>query len=197
MINDLLEKRYACKLFTKEKVKEEDLERMKESIRLSPSSFNLQPWKIKIVDNQDTLKELQKFSWNQKQVGTASHLFVFCAFENLEKRKKDLLELLRGKIESEKIDLMKERLEEYLDGFSLKNQSLLSEREVFIAMENLLLCVEDLGYSACPIGGFEADKYKEILGIQNNLNPIILVAVGIAKDSQRPKFRFKDKDIFF
>ena len=37
---------------------EDKLTKLKEAIRLAPSSFNWQPWKIKIIDDKETLTKL-------------------------------------------------------------------------------------------------------------------------------------------
>jgi nitroreductase len=78
-----------------------------------------------------------------------------------------------------------------------EDQEAMSERELFMPVENLLLIATDLGYAACPVGGFEADKYSKILDIPKNLKPIVVVPVGIPIDEPRPKFRFSDEEVFF
>ena len=50
-----------------------------EMIRLTPSSANIQPWKIKIITDQKLKEKLFPYSAKQKQVTTCSHLLVFCA----------------------------------------------------------------------------------------------------------------------
>ena len=71
--------RYAVKKFDGKKVPEERVNKLKELIRYSPSSYNIQPWKIKIVTDQATKEKLAPVSWNQLQITTCSHLLVFCA----------------------------------------------------------------------------------------------------------------------
>lgn len=170
---------------------------MKEAIRFAPSSYNIQPWKIKIISDKETLLKLQEVSVNQAQIGTASHLFVFCAYENLNENKDKLLVNMKRKIPEEKLNLFKKMLEGFMQRFTKDEQSRLSERELFMPVENLMLSATDLGYGSCPVGGFEADKYKEILNISDNLKPIVVVPVGIPVDTPREKFRFDEEDIFF
>jgi len=194
---DAIKKRYAAKSFTGEKIKSEDLEKLKEAIKLAPSSFNWQPWKIKIIDNKETLEKLQAASWNQPQVGTASHLFVFCAMDSLVLNNKKIAESMKVNLPQDKFQMYSKMLNDAISNISVESQRAMSERELFLPVENLLLTSTALGFASCPMGGFNASEYKKILDIPENLTPIVIVPVGIASDEARPKFRFKNEEIFF
>ena len=78
---DKLNWRYATKLFdTEKKVNDEQLEFLKEAIRLSVSSYGLQLYKVFIIEDPELRKQLRKASWDQSQITDASHLFVFCNY---------------------------------------------------------------------------------------------------------------------
>jgi len=194
---DLIKKRYASKLFDGQKIPQKDFNKILEAIRLSPSSFNLQPWKIKIVEDRKILEKLEKASYDQKQIGTCSHLLVFCAVKNLEKNKDKLFLNMENKMPGEKFVEYEKRLNDFFAYTSKENLFKLSGGELFIALENAMLCTTDLGYASCPIGGFEVEKYKKILNIPENLTPIVICPIGIPLDNAREKFRFSEKEIFF
>jgi nitroreductase len=88
---DIIKKRYAAKNFSGENIAESKIAEMKEAIKLAPSSFNWQPWKVKIVEDNQTLKKLQEVSWGQPQIGNASHLFIFCAVDSFEENNEKLI----------------------------------------------------------------------------------------------------------
>ena len=70
--------RYATKKFdAAKKISKEDLEKIKEAIRLSASSYGLQPYQVFIIENPEMRAQLQPVSWGQSQIVEASHLFVF------------------------------------------------------------------------------------------------------------------------
>ena len=196
-ILDIIKKRYATKNFSGEKISDDVLEALKESIRLAPSSFNWQPWKIKIIDDPKTLKELQKYSWDQPQVGSASHLFIFCSVQDIDKNNERLLLKMKDNIPKDRFDALKSMTEGALKNMTEDDKEKMSERELFMPVENLLLTATDLGYAACPMGGFQADKYSEILKIPKDLKPIVIVPVGIPVDEPRKKIRFDYEEIFF
>lgn len=194
---DLIKKRYACKLFSSEKILEKDLNEILEAVRLAPSSFNLQPWKIKVVSEKEILKKLESASFNQKQIGTCSHLFVFCAMKDLDEHKEKLLKEMKEKMSEEKYIEYGKMLNQFFEHMSKEDLFRLSERENFIALENAILVSTELGYSSCPMGGFQTEKYSEILKLDDNLVPVVVLPMGIAKDESREKFRFKKEEIIF
>jgi nitroreductase/dihydropteridine reductase len=92
-----LEWRYATKLFdTNKKVTDENLEKIVEAIRLTPTSFGLQPYHFYVVSNQEIKDKIQAVAWNQPQVGTASHIIVFAARTDLMKNKDEYFSLISG-----------------------------------------------------------------------------------------------------
>ena len=82
-MNSLLEDmhfRYATKLFDPtKKVNSKDLEELQEILRLSPSSFGLQPWKFLVITEPTIRAKIREHAWGQSQVTDCSHLFVLCA----------------------------------------------------------------------------------------------------------------------
>ena len=55
--------RYATKKFnSKKKVAPSDLELIKEAVRLAPSSYGLQLFKVIIIENQELKKKFQEFA---------------------------------------------------------------------------------------------------------------------------------------
>ena len=64
-----------------EKVSEEKVERILEAARLAPTSSGLQPFEIFVVTNQEVKNQLKEAASNQPQVGDASHVLVFAAWD--------------------------------------------------------------------------------------------------------------------
>src|ERR1700745_4338681 len=75
--------RYATKKMTGAKIASDKLNRILEAIRLSASSFGLQPYNILVVEDPETRKKLLSAAYNQSQITDASQLLVFAAWENL------------------------------------------------------------------------------------------------------------------
>src|SRR6187431_2251773 len=76
--------RYATKKFdSTKKISTEDLNTLKEAIRLSTSSYGLQPYKVIIVENPELRAQIQPAAWGQSQIVEASHLLIFANQTNL------------------------------------------------------------------------------------------------------------------
>lgn len=70
--------RYATKKFdSTKKIAAEDINILKEAIRLSSSSYGLQPYKVIFVENPELRAQLQPAAWGQSQIVEASHLIIF------------------------------------------------------------------------------------------------------------------------
>ena len=76
-IINALNRRYATKKFDpNKKVSQNDLDILFEALKLSPSSFGLQPRKFIHVKNPKTRKQLQEASRGQAQITEASVLII-------------------------------------------------------------------------------------------------------------------------
>ena len=81
-IIDSLNWRYATTKFDRnKKISDSDILKLKEIVKLSPSSWGLQFYKILIFSSQDIKDKLLPAAYSQKQVADCSHLFVFCSLK--------------------------------------------------------------------------------------------------------------------
>ena len=76
--------RYATKKFdATKKISASDLNTLKEAVRLSASSYGLQPYKVIIVENPEIREKLKAAAYGQTQITDASQLFIFANDLNL------------------------------------------------------------------------------------------------------------------
>ncbi|MBI2101861.1 NAD(P)H-dependent oxidoreductase [Candidatus Woesearchaeota archaeon] len=190
---DIVMERYATKLFDGRKLPESKVNELLEIIRYSPSSFNIQPWAIKVITDAKLKEKLTPVSMNQKQIESCSHLLVFCANKDIAGNI-DKLEKLMNKAGASTayIDIMR--------GFdkSLSEEQKLSwaQRQVYLALGNALNGAKALGFDSCPMEGFDPKEYARILKLPKNLVPTALCPIGYAADKQKQKLRFDYKDVF-
>jgi len=190
--------RYACKKFDGQKIAAEEFEKLQELIRYAPSSFNLQTWKIKVVEDAQTKEKLLPATWNQPQINTCSHLLVFCAVKNVEKQI-DMLEaaLEKGDSPAESTAAYVKMMRDFASNMDEAQKLAWAQRQVYLAVENALLGAKALGFDSCPMEGFDAAQYSQILQLPENLVPTCVVPVGYAADEQREKLRFSKEEVFF
>ena len=64
-----------------------------------------------------------------------------------------------------------------------------ASRNVAIVVDHLIMASTDLGLGTCWIGAFKPDAARKILGIPENVHPVVFVTVGYAADQPKPKTR--------
>ena len=189
----IVHERYAVKLFDGRKLPEEKVNRLFEIIRYAASSFNIQPWVVKVVTDQKLKERLTPASMNQKQIESCSHLLVFCANKDIAGNIDRLEELMKkAGASTAYIEIMR--------GFekSLSNEQKLSwaQRQTFLALGNALNGAKALGFDSCPMEGFDPKEYSKILNLPPNLVPTAVCPIGYAADSPKEKLRFPKEEVF-
>jgi nitroreductase len=92
-----LQWRYATKKFdTTKKISDADVHTLTEAIRMTPTSFGMQPYHFYIVSSQDMRDQIGPVAWGQPQISTCSHLIIFVARSDLLVLTDDLFTTMSG-----------------------------------------------------------------------------------------------------
>lgn len=93
---NIAKSRYTTKKYnSSKKISEDEIEQLKEILRLAPSSINSQPWKFTFVSDENLKDQLAKASYfNEHKVKDASHLVIFSVIDNIEKFEKQIQDSL-------------------------------------------------------------------------------------------------------
>ena len=195
---NILEERFATKKFDGKKIDEDKIEQIMEMIRLSPSALNLQPWKIKIIADEDLKEKLSPASMDQPQIKSCSHLLVFCANSNLKGNADKLINDLKASgIPEKNIQFLESVLNNFLRMFPGEEGIHEAQQNAFIPAITAIYAAKSLGIDSCPMQGFNPAAYSEILELPDTLVPTIIVPLGYAADKPMPKVRFPKEEIFF
>jgi nitroreductase len=185
--------RYATKKFdSTKKISDEDLEIIKESLRLVPSSYGLQPFKFLFIENTSLRQQLKEKSFNQSQITDASHLLVICSLteiseEYINKQIQNIAQIRSVSIES-------------ISGFGnyVKNQILhlkdeyvaeWNAKQAYIALGQILHTCASLRIDATPMEGFEKEAYDEILNLKKQgLQSVLVCPIGYRSEEDTNQF---------
>lgn len=193
--------RYATKQFDADKKIDEDTMRtLTEALRLSPSSFGLQPWKFIVISNSELKAALRPHSWDQAQITDCSHLVVLCTKKSLTP------EYVEHYIETiaQTRKVATTNLEDYkqmmLGSIAQRNVQEWNTKQVYISNGFLLLAAAELGIDACPMEGFAANEYDEVLGLTGtDFTSSVVTALGYRSSADSyamlPKVRFSAKEV--
>jgi nitroreductase/dihydropteridine reductase len=195
----IVKQRYNAKKFDGSRIDDATLEELFDIIRYAPSADNLQPWKIKVIGDRETLDRLvpATMPFNQERIKTCSHLLLFCADKYLESHWSMLEAAMKKAGRSEEDIQHTEGVARMIMGRPPGERLNRSQWDVFLAVGNAVNGAEALGIDASLMGGFNANEYARILALPENLVPTLLVALGKAADKPLPKVRFSRDEIFF
>ena len=175
--------RYATKKFdATKKISKQDLETLKEAIRLSASSFGLQPYRILIIENPELRAKLQPAAWGQSQIVDASQLIVFANITNFGETEIDVSIANTTKTR----ELPADALKGYGDFMKSKIVALPEDvrntwasKQTYLALGNLMNAASELKIDVTPMEGFEPAQVNEILGLGKlGLNATLLATIG-------------------
>ena len=195
---EIVMQRYAVKQFDGRMIEDSTLYALLDLIRFAPSAFNLQPWKIKIVSATRIKNNLLRFSHNQPQITTCSHLLVFCANTELEHLVERVNEgLIASGLPPDTVLQYSEMMRGYIRSMSPEQQLAFAREQIHIALCNAVNGAKALGIDSCPMGGFDPVGYAESLFLPEEYIPVVLCAVGYAADKPHPKWRLPREEVFF
>jgi nitroreductase len=184
--------RYATKKFdATKKISAEDLEILKEAIRLSTSSYGLQPYKVFIIEDPAIREALKPASWNQSQITEASQLVVFANYTKLDET------VINNYIEriSKTREVPTEAIQGYGDfmkskilGLTPEQQAIWTSKQTYLALGNLINAAAELKIDATPMEGFEPEKYNDVLNLNAlNLNASLVATIGYRHEEDQKK----------
>lgn len=188
--------RYATKKFdATKKVSKEDLETLKEAIRLSASSYGLQPYKVLIIENPEIRAKIQPVAWGQSQIVDASHLIVFANITNFGETEIDASLTNTAETRGLPIDALKG----YGDFMKSKITTLPEEvrntwtaKQTYLALGNLMNAAAELKIDVTPMEGFEPEKVNEILGLSSlKLNASLIATIGYRHEEDATQHNIK------
>ncbi len=183
-LREALHWRYAVKLFDRTRtLSTEQIEELAEVVRMAPTSLGLQPFRLLIVDDPAVKAQLDTACHRQqKQPGSASHVFIFAAptavdepfwreYVDRAARERHLPPEKRGEFET--------RVRNYITSKSEAELPHWVEKQVYLAAGQLLLAAALAGIDACPMEGFDRNEADRILGLrQMGLRSVLLCPLG-------------------
>lgn len=197
--------RYATKKFDpSKKVSEEDIEKLLEAIRLSASSYGLQPYEIFVIKNAELRNKLQSAAFGQPQITDASHLLVFANLAEIDKSYIDeYLDNIAETRTTKRKDLagFEQMLDNSVLKFSPEEKNQWAANQTYIALGNLLSAAANFKIDTCPMEGFEADKFDEILGLkEKGLTTAVVATIGYRSEEDQlqhaVKVRKRKEELF-
>ena len=150
----LLQERFPGRSISSEPLSEQIITDLMEAIRLTPSCFNNQPWRFLFFEGEEALAKGAEALSAGNKPWAERAPLLIVGYT----RKEDDC-VLKGGREYHQFDL----------GMSVMN---------------LLLAATHHGLAARPMAGFSPSKVKELFGLDEEYQPLVMIAVGHPSDDE-------------
>ena len=186
-----IEQRHSIRKFKHDRIPEEHILALIEAARLAPSASNTQPWRFKIVSDDETKVKLVEAAYHQSFVGQAPVVLVCCAdlhgyFEGISARSQDFGK--EGALEESMVRVLRERAEQ-LKTMNVQDLAPGIAFNVAIAIEHIVLRALDFGLGSCWVRMIDEQKIKDIFGWSNAMHVVALLPLGYPDEAPAPRKR--------
>ena len=211
-ITEAMNWRYSTKEFdANKKISAADFQSLKDILRLSPSSTNIQPWHFVIADDEAGKARIAKgtqgmFDFNTAKVKDASHVIIFCSriyaddeflHEVLDKEDTD------GRFAEPKFkEQMHQVRKMFLDirRYEQKDEPHWLVEQVYLNMGALLLGAATLGIDAVPMEGADLKALDEEFELRSKgYTAVAVISLGYRSEddfnADLPKSRLSEARI--
>ena len=206
--------RHTCKAYDPARtIPTAQIEQLKTLLRFAPSSVNSQPWHFIIAAGAAGKQRLAKATaegpnaGNAPKILNASHVVVFCVRTQLDDAHLDALlaqEERDGRLPTPEGKAMQDKGRHFYADLHRKTQNdtgAWMERQVYLALGNLLLGAATLGIDATPIEGYDHAILDQELGLpEKQRKSLVMVALGYRSsedfNAALPKSRLPEEEIF-
>lgn len=168
------------------KITADDLNTLKEAIRLSSSSFGLQPYKVFIIENPELRAQLQTSAWGQAQIVEASHVFVFASKTNIGDAEVDdyvkNTSIIRD-LPIESLTGFADYMKGYIKPLTEDAKNIWTSKQTYLAMGNLLNAAAELKIDVTPMEGFIPAQVNELVGLDKlGFSASLIATLGYRHD---------------
>ncbi len=180
---EAIEARRAVKHFDSDYViPEAEQKKLFELALQSPTSFNIQHWRIVQVKDKALRQQIQAAAWGQEQVTKASMLLFVCANIKAWQTPEKYWRNAPQEVQNMLVPMIKP----FYEG---KEQLQRDEamRSVGILAQTLMLAAKGMGYDSCPMIGFDANKVAELIALPQDHAIGLMLTIGKAVKPAWPK----------
>ena len=204
--------RRTCKAFDpNRKIPDAVMADLRTVLRFAPASVNSQPWHFIVASSDEGKAKIAatlagSYAYNAPKVAKCSHVVVLCAKTDLDAT--HLLAILTqeeadGRFPTaEGKTLQNNSRSFYVKSHQDKNDlDTWVDRQVYIALGNLLLAAGAVGVDACPMEGIDAEAIDVALGLrEKGLRCVVMAALGYSGEddfnAKLPKSRLPETSVF-
>lgn len=178
--------RRSIKTFKPDPIAPDLLKQLVELTVAAPSSWNLQDWRIVLVQDTAQRQALCEAAFNQAQVIQAPVTFVFAADAGAWKKDQTPIyeqAIANGAWTQSTVEYFQKAVPQFQENLGEKQREY-AVKDAIIAATHLVLAAQSLGLSTCMLNGWTEEKVKATIAAADDpdLAIAVLVAVGYAAE---------------
>ncbi len=187
-VKEAAETRRSIRKFKQEPLSKELLKEILEVSLKAPSSNNLQPWRIVVVEDPALKEKLQEASFNQSQVTSAPAVIV--VYSDLKDTLEKAEDIFHPNFPEEQRITRAQGARKGWEGRSDKERETWGAGQSYILLGYLMLAAKAYGLDTSPMLGFNPAKVKELLGLPEYSEVAALLPIGVADEEGFPHHRY-------
>ncbi|MCX7602283.1 MAG: nitroreductase family protein [Meiothermus sp.] len=180
-VKDAVLTRRSIRKFKPDPIPRERLEEILSLALKAPSSNNLQPWRVVVVQNAEVKERLREAANNQAQVSSAPAVLVI--YSDMKDTLEHVEEVLHPGFSEEQKQARAASFRKAWEGQSDEERENWGKAQGFILLGFLMLIARSFGYDTVPMGGFNAARVKEVLGLPSHVAITALLPMGVADEA--------------
>jgi nitroreductase len=189
MIIDIMKQRSSVKHFSNKEVSENDLKKILEAGRLSPSGGNEQPWIFGVIRDKNKINEVSKIAYNQEWIKSANVLIVLCTTIVEDERDGRGIQIRRFPEYKSEIENMNKELYSSLNS---------EEHQTKIPGTIIMLQAFELGIKSRWISYFKVKELAKLVKLPALCIPSELIALGYSDEEiQKNSKKLYEEIVFY
>ncbi|MBB3187249.1 nitroreductase family protein [Microbacter margulisiae] len=164
---------------------------------LAPSAFNLQPWRIIVVESKEAKETLKTLSNNQPKVTEAAINMIIVGNKNGWDESNPVWEEMLQTVGSPEIVAGAKQAAAFLYGSSEDRKLKFAESNAGLLAMSIMVAAKEFGVDSHPMSGIDFDGIKQVFQLQPEETVVMTIALGYFDSSKalyprRPRRGFKE-----
>ncbi|MCM3261989.1 nitroreductase family protein [Paenibacillus lautus] len=183
------------------KISKEEMSDMISEASLAPSSANMQPWRVIVVDTpggKEKLRPLVRFNTLQNDTSSAMLLIFGDTQSYLYAEEIYNTAVEQGKMPAEVRDRQLETILSLFPTLSREMKVEIAKIDSSLFAMQFMLVARAHGYDTNPMAGFEADQLAKAFDVdEERYAPVMIISLGKAKEDGHESVRLEPDKITF
>jgi nitroreductase len=194
---EAIEMRRSIRKYKPDLVPDDVLTSLFEAARLAPSGCNAQPWRFKVVKDNEIKRKMALAAYNQTFIEEAPVVLVCCADISgyLEGTVSGIEDLGRtGAVQTRITDIILQKTE-MMKTLPMEQIAPRIACNVAIAVEHIVLRALDFGLGSCWVRLIDEPMIKSIFDWTDNIHVVCLLPLGYPAEEPVPRKRLELEEI--